>query len=988
MNSETIESTSRRTIGAYSLMVLLVLTSMLGLVVLVAPYVSAAPMISILHPAEGQTIYGDRMDLNLSVSDFTLNGSAIGGANVEGEGHWHLFINGQLQGPYAVEDLELTGLPEGEHLIEVELVNNDHSTLDPQVRASVNIKVAYPTISISSPMEGAVLYDGMINLNVDVTDFMLSSDYGGENSEGMGHWHLYVNDALQGPFSDHWANLTDLPAGVHTFKVDLRNNDHTPISPPSEDSITVTVIEEMPELVVKNLPMHATGYGGMLNMQIGVMNLTLSEDYGGSNVPGEGHVHLYINDALIGPYSSEWINLTDLPEGDHIFRLELRNNDHSMLYPPVEYEFMVTIIEEMPVIDIMKPLDGDMFYSDAIDLELSVSNFMLNGSSVGMMSKPGEGHYHLYINDALIGPSVDLMRTLNDLPTGDHVMKVELVNNDHSPLMPPAMDMIHFTILEDRPMIMIVSPIDGAMIYDDMLELEVMVHNFTLNGSSYGMDSMAGEGHYHIYINEALVGPYSNTTVLLEDLPAGEHVLKVLLVNNDHSSIMPEAADMAHFTILEERPSVMIYHPMEGAILYKDSLDIEVTVENFSLNASAIGTSSMAGEGHYHIYLNGDLVGPYTNLSVVLEDLEAGTHELKVMLVNNDHTPIMPYKMDIVHFTIVDAIPSIEIIKPMDGAYFYGDMLQVEVMIGSFKMNGSAIGGNNSAGEGHWHLYINGNLMGPKTEMMVDLTGLPSGTHELKVELRNNDHTALIPTFIDMASFTLLEVPSISIVSPENGTTLDGNVLDLEVQVSDFILNSTAMGGSNMPGEGHYHIYINDELEGPHTNLTVSLSELPPGEHVLRVELRNNDHTPLGVDAMFMIHFTVPEPATEITVRFGPVMSGDEPLEGALVEIMYGGVTKTSETDQMGYAEFTLPADWEGMQIQYEISKDGYEDLMGAGTVGTDGTVDAESGMNLDKEGDGPNLAVIIILVVLVLIILGVLIFVMTRRHSEEVPEE
>ena len=127
MNSETIESTSRRTIGAYSLMVLLVLTSMLGLVVLVAPYVSAAPMISILHPAEGQTIYGDRMDLNLSVSDFSLNGSAIGGANVEGEGHWHLFINGQLQGPYAVEDLELTGLPEGEHLIEVELVNNSCS---------------------------------------------------------------------------------------------------------------------------------------------------------------------------------------------------------------------------------------------------------------------------------------------------------------------------------------------------------------------------------------------------------------------------------------------------------------------------------------------------------------------------------------------------------------------------------------------------------------------------------------------------------------------------------------------------------------------------------------------------------------------------------------------------------------------------------------------------------------------------------------------
>jgi hypothetical protein len=240
-----------------TLAMVFLLTSLLGMIALVAPSVSAAPAVAILNPSEGQMIYGDYLDLNISVSDFTLSDD-FGGGNVPGEGHWHLYINGELKGMYADEDLRLEDLPQGDHLIEVELVNNDHTPLDPQVIASVNVSVMYPEIMIKEPADGAILYGGMIHLNVDVMNLTLTDDYGGENVMGEGHWHLYINDALQGPYSGHWANLTDLPAGQHTFRVDLRNNDHTPLSPPSEYSITVTVVEEMPELMVSNLPMNAT----------------------------------------------------------------------------------------------------------------------------------------------------------------------------------------------------------------------------------------------------------------------------------------------------------------------------------------------------------------------------------------------------------------------------------------------------------------------------------------------------------------------------------------------------------------------------------------------------------------------------------------------------------------------------------------------------------------------------------------------------------
>jgi hypothetical protein len=503
------------------------------------------------------------------------------------------------------------------------------------------------------------------------------------------------------------------------------------------------------------------------------------------------------------------------------------------------------------------------------------------------------------------------------------------------------------------------------------------------------MANMAGEGHYHIYINDALVGPYSELTVMLGDLPAGDHVLKVELVNNDHSPLMPPAMDMAQFTLLEQRPSIMISDPMDGAVLYRDSLDLQVMVENFTLNASAIGMDPMVGEGHYHIYINDVLVGPYANLSVMFSDLPAGEHVLKVMLVSNDHSPIMPHAMDMVHFTIVNKTPSISIVKPMEGAYFYSDMLHLEVAIDNFMMNTSAVGGNNTIGEGHWHLYLNGNLMGPETDLMVELSGLPAGTHQLRVELRNNDHSPLMPVFMDMVTFTLLDVPTISIVSPENGSSTMGSSLEFEIEVMDFILNSSAVGDANKAGEGHYHVYINDVLVGPYTNLSVTLTDLPAGDHVLKVMLVNNDHSELGIEATDMIHFTLEEEPTEIVIIFGPVLMGGESLGGAMVEVSYMDQMFSGETDENGMVNFTVPAGWSGMEISYLVKKEGYEDLVGTGTVGANGNVQVTDSLELEEEEEaGVDLVIVLVIVVVLVIVLVALVVLMRPRSASKAFDE
>jgi hypothetical protein len=611
------------------------------------------------------------------------------------------------------------------------------------------------------------------------------------------------------------------------------------------------------------------------------------------------------------------------------------------------------------------------------------------------MNKAGEGHYHIYINDGLVGPYTDTMVTLSDLPAGDHVLKVMLVNNDHTPIIPEAMDMVHFTIVDDVPMIMIDRPMNGTIVYDDMLEVKVTVENFILNGSAIGGDNMAGEGHWHLFINDDLIGPYATQMVTLPDLPAGDHVLKVELRNNDHSMLMgpmDQYMDMIHFTISDIRPEIHIVHPMDGAIIYHDMLHLQVDVMNFTLNGTMIGSDmNMEGEGHYHVYINDNLVGPYNETMVDLTDLPAGDHVLKVVLVNNDHSHVQPMIMDMVHFTISEERPSISIVKPVDGAYFYGGDLEVEVAISGLMMNQSAIGGNNTAGEGHWHLYINGDLIGPYTDTTVMLSDLPVGHHVLKVQLVNNDHTPVMPEAYDIAEFHLLAVPMIMIKSPANGTVIEGTSLDLEVEVTNFMLNSSAVGGTNAPGEGHYHIYINDDLVGPYTDLMVTLDDLPAGDHVLKVELRNNDHSALGVEAMDMIWFTISAPATEITVEFGPVLSDGEPLEGAEVELMYNGMSYKTTTGADGMASFTLPADWEGKEVEYRITRDGYEDLEGTGTVNDTGTVSVSGDIEVEKEDEEESDITIwiIVIVLIVVVLIGLFIILRPKEKKEEyMPEE
>lgn len=105
------------------------------------------PSIEILFPASDESVvYCPELIVVVDVEGFTLDADAIGGENVEGEGHWHLLDSNAHLLTSTEEWLAVDGekaLSSGRHFFTAELVSNDHQSLpEPVVSNLVEFNVA------------------------------------------------------------------------------------------------------------------------------------------------------------------------------------------------------------------------------------------------------------------------------------------------------------------------------------------------------------------------------------------------------------------------------------------------------------------------------------------------------------------------------------------------------------------------------------------------------------------------------------------------------------------------------------------------------------------------------------------------------------------------------------------------------------------------------------------------------------------------------
>ncbi len=109
-----------------------------------------------------------------------------------------------------------------------------------------------------------------------------------------------------------------------------------------------------------------------------------------------------------------------------------------------------------------------------------------------------------------------------------------------------------------------------------------------------------------------------------------------------------------------------------------------------------------------------------------------------------------------------------------------------------------------------------------------------------------------------------------TIVEPQDGAEV-GQTFTAKVSLSGFEIDKANVGKANKPGGGHLHFSLDGgefdrpQHSGPNGELAVKLGvdgkyspavapeitykDIPPGEHTLKVQLVNNDHSETGMEA-------------------------------------------------------------------------------------------------------------------------------------------
>lgn len=202
-----------------------------------------------------------------------------------------------------------------------------------------------------------------------------------------------------------------------------------------------------------------------------------------------------------------------------------------------------------------------------------------------------------------------------------------------------------------------VDPVSGVNLFIELTDFELAPQNAST-------DPIDGQGHLHLYVDGTRVMRFYNQALHLGGLEPGEREIMVEISSNNHSPyavdgvaiqqattiVVPESDtahgsdhdsgghDMAHGGELVESatpPTVDVSVTKDP----KSGWNVFADVANLTFAAEAAGLDHVDGEGHLHLYVDGEkvsrLYGPWTHIPA--NSMTAGTHEIMVGVNANTH---------------------------------------------------------------------------------------------------------------------------------------------------------------------------------------------------------------------------------------------------------------------------------------------------------------------------------------------------------------
>ncbi len=248
-----------------------------------------------------------------------------------------------------------------------------------------------------------------------------------------------------------------------------------------------------------------------------------------------------------------------------------------------------------------------------------------------------------------------------------------------------------------------------------------------------------------------------------DDQPAQEH---------DHSTHSHEATDAGGDALSGGMQASATSHVMTASVEAPEGTSVELQVEpdavsgynitvttpGFTFTPEAVNSEHIPGQGHAHLYVDGVKITRLYGPSYHLVGLTHGAHEVRVSLSTNSHA-------DYVRSAgLVDATRTVTVPAPGDGAHMHaqdetveapegmsvqvraeadahgGGAFNVRIDATGFAFAPESVNGDHVSGEGHAHIYVDGEKIGRVYGPWFFLGGLTPGEREVRVTLTTNTH--------------------------------------------------------------------------------------------------------------------------------------------------------------------------------------------------------------------------------------------------------
>jgi hypothetical protein len=229
------------------------------------------------------------------------------------------------------------------------------------------------------------------------------------------------------------------------------------------------------------------------------------------------------------------------------------------------------------------------------------------------------------------------------------------------------------------------------------------------------------------------------------------------------------ADDMAHDDMAEGHEHVLVEVPAEGAPsvdleVFADpagGVNIHVLTENYTVAPRAASTDHVEGEGHFHLYVDGEKVLRFYNDWVYYAGVTEGDVDIAVELSANDHSTYA-VDGDPIMAAVTFSVPAHEHddhshdeATPVE---FVGDAptIGLEVVedpksgwnafitLDGMRLSPEHASTDHVDGEGHLHIYANGQKLGRLYGTATHIAALPEGDVEISVVAYTNDHNPYV----------------------------------------------------------------------------------------------------------------------------------------------------------------------------------------------------------------------------------------------------